>query len=649
MDMNYIRVTKGLVDKGQLISPNDLYDFVTDSEKDYYASVFRYKPEHFETFKKTGSIRGINDVTTNQLIFDFDSKTDLEKTRQDALTAIERLQKYGIKDSTIQIYFSGNKGFTVQVELNRFLSPEQVRTIALKKIAYGLDTADSSVYDASQIIRVPGTKHPKSGLYKVPLTLSQLKTLSIDDIKKRASSLDNIKEDFEWNPATPNEDLFKIVETKVETKKTQYEVDLNKKPSQWRNCKWSLLQGNFKEGERHSALMVIAATCRGLGYDKDTTYYMCKSALKKQASRTGQEEFSKEELYSNIIEQSVFTDNWEGGQYTCTKPGWLQDYCQTLGEHTCKEKEEEERPCIQLDDITLDFGKYAREFEQNVIKTGITELDSNVTFCTSTLCGLLGQPGAGKTTMAINYLNNTSSIDIPSVFFSLDMGKPIVYAKLVQRLTGYSFKKVLDIFKNDPKQAAEISEILKEEYKNVGFNFRSGLTVSDIKTTILEREQALGKKVKLLVIDYLECLAGPYADQTANTGFLANQLKDISNDLEVCTLLLLQTQKHSTPDISDPLLSLKGVKGSSLIEQSCSTILTLWRDGYNPRHVQDDKYISFAVVKNRFGSLWSGDFSWDGQKGDIRELTEEEREELKGFRERKKAEKIKEQESNEWK
>ena len=104
-------------------------------------------------------------------------------------------------------------------------------------------------------------------------------------------------------------------------------------------------------------------------------------------------------------------------------------------------------------------------------------------------------------------------------------------------------------------------------------------------------------------------------------------------------MLLLQTQKHSTPDISDPLLSLKGVKGSSLIEQSCSTILTLWRDGYNPKHVQDDKYISFAVVKNRFGSLWSGDFSWNGLRGDIRELSEEELDSLAEFRERKRQEK----------
>lgn len=638
MTNEYIRVTKGLADKGILVSPSELHNVVTDTEKDYYASLYYYTPKHYELFKKNGSIRGITDVYTDTLIFDFDSKTDLEQTRLDTLTAIHRLKNYGVKDTDIELYFSGNKGFTFNVRLNRKITPEEARKIAIDKIAGDLKTADSSVYDASQIIRVPGTKHPKSGLYKVPLTIPQLKEMSIENIREYASSLDHVTEEFEWTVSEPNSEFF-IVEKKLAKPQVNVELDLSKKPSQWKNCKWSLLQGNFDEGQRHNALMVIAATCRGLGYDKQTTYYMCKSALKKQSERTGQDEFSKEELWQNIIEQSVFTDNWEGGQYTCSKDGWLKDYCDALGQHKCQDKDEDEPPCVKLEDITAEFNDYAKNFEQNVIKTGIKQLDENVTLCTSTLAGLLGQPGAGKTSMAINYLRNTSAADIPSVFLSLDMGKPIVYAKLVQKITGLSFKAVLDLFKNNPAEAARIAEVLKEEYKNVGFNFKSGVTVPDIKTIVQEHEQALGKKVKLLVIDYLECLAGPYADQTANTGFLANQLKDLSNDLGVCTLLLLQTQKHSTPDISDPLLSLKGVKGSSLIEQSCSTILTLWRDGYNPKHVKDDKYISFAVVKNRFGSLWSGDFSWSGLRGDIRELAEEELDELAEFRERKRQEK----------
>ena len=636
---HFVRLTKGVADKGKLVPVTDIYEYIEDQNKDYYASAYYYNDKHYEDFKQTGTIRGTKDVTTNKIWFDFDSASQPEVAQSETIELIRRLEKFGIQRKNIEIYFSGNKGFHLVVTLNRYINPEQVASICINKFGSSLVSLDRAVYDPSRIFRVPGTRHQKSGLFKIPLTYNQLHDYNINQIKTLAASLDNIENEFEWEVAYPNDELFEIEEKKKVTTTTVDPIDFSKKPQQWKNCKWALLQGNFKEGERHNALMVIAATCRGLGYDKETTYYMCKSAMKKQAALTGQDEFSKEELYTNIIEQSVFTDNWEGGQYSCQKPGWLQNYCHSLGEHKCK-AEKEEPPILKIEEMGPLFSSYAQNFEQNIIKTGITSLDNHVMLCASTLNGLLGQPGAGKTSMSLQYLLNTSTEGINSTFFSLDMGMPIVYAKMIQKLTGVNFKEVLRIFKDDPKKAAALTQQLKELYRNVGFNFRSGLTVPDMKQTILEQEQQRGEKVKLVVIDYLECIAGPYSDQTANTGFIANQLKDLANDLNTCILLLLQTQKHSTPDVSDPLLSLKGVKGSSLIEQSCSTILTLWREGYNPKTIDDDRYISFAIVKNRFGSLWSGDFSWHGVTGDIRELTEEEQEELMEFKSRKQQAKL---------
>jgi replicative DNA helicase len=130
---------------------------------------------------------------------------------------------------------------------------------------------------------------------------------------------------------------------------------------------------------------------------------------------------------------------------------------------------------------------------------------------------------------------------------------------------------------------------------------------------------------------------------------ITNQLKDMATEMEVCIILLLQTQKHSTPDISDPLLSMKQIKGSSAIEQNCSVVLTLWREGYNPDFVEDDKYISFALVKNRFGSLWKGDFSWEPVKGQIGSLSEEERDEFEQFKKRKNDKRMADiKEKNDW-
>lgn len=630
MQQYYYNFKEGLNSKGRLMTLEQLEKLQKDPNKDYYISIYKYNEEQKRKVDQNGTVSGIRDVTTDILVWDFDNANNPDDARKDVVSLAHRLvEKYNVNPDVIQCYYSGSKGFHVVLYLgNQQVTPEQFKK-ATATIAEGLKSFDSVVSDPARVIRLEYTKHPKTGLYKIPLHIAEVDEMEMAQIKELAQ---NSREDIEFGamPVVLPPSLFKTEEKKKEPIKQMEEN--TKPPKGWKPYKWAIAQGQFESGERHQALMVLAATCRALGYDKEQTYYMCKTALKKQARRTGQEEFPKEELWKNIIEESVFSDRWEGGQYSPKTNPWLQNYCERMGFDA---EEKEELPCIDLDVLTEQFTDYATNFEQNIIKTGINELDENVMFSTSTLNGLLGQPGSGKTTMALNFLLNTSLNGIPSVFLSLDMGAPIVYAKLVQKATGYSFKKALELFRTDPVKARSIANDIKSNYKNVGFNFKSGLTVSDIKTVIQKQSETSGLQPRLLVIDYLECLAGPYSDATANAALIANQLKDLANEEEISILLLLQTQKHSTPDISDPLLSMKQIKGSSVIEQACSTVVTLWREGYNPRYIDDDKYISFAVVKNRFGSLWQGDFSWEPIRGHIRSLSEEEREEFEHFKERK--------------
>jgi KaiC/GvpD/RAD55 family RecA-like ATPase len=641
--MEYYNFKEGLNSKGKLMTLDQLSKLEKDPNKDYYISIYKYNEEQKKRVEEKGTISGIRDVTTDILVWDFDSANNPDNARRDVVTLAHRLvDKYSVDPDSIQCYYSGSKGFHVVLYLgDKQVTPEEFKK-ATTSISEGLTTFDAVVSDPARVIRMEYTKHPKTGLFKIPLHVSEVDEMDIEAIKNLAKTS---REDIEFSaaPVALPEVLFKAPEKKKEPVEVE---ESTKAPKGWRDYKWSIAQGNFESGERHQALMVLAATCRALGYDKEQTYYMCKSALKKQARRTGQDEFPKEELWENIIEESVFSDRWEGGQYSPKTNPWLKKYCEKMGFDT---EEKEEAPCVDLDTLTNQFTDYATNFEQNIIKTGITELDQNIMFSTSTLNGLLGQPGSGKTTMALNFLLNTSMNGVPSVFLSLDMGAPIVYAKLVQKATGLSFKKALELYRENPTKAKQISDVIKKEYKNVGFNFKSGLTVGDIKNIIQKQSEATGTRPRLLVIDYLECLAGPYSDATANAALIANQLKDLANEEEISILLLLQTQKHSTPDVSDPLLSMKQIKGSSVLEQACSTVLTIWREGYNPNFIDDDKYVSFAVVKNRFGSLWRGDFSWEPIRGTIRSLTEEERDEFEAFKERKKQQRANDaRERSEW-
>lgn len=627
--MSYVRLCKSVYDKGMLIKPENLWDNIQDPSKEHYVSLFEYTEEHFKQFQQTKTVKGIKDTTTNRLLFDLDNKDDPSLAINDAKELIQRLTKHNIKEKDIEIYFSGNKGVHVSVTLNnRKLTPTQAYSLAVNKFGKDLKTLDPSVYDASQIIRVPGTKHA-SGLYKIPLTWNELQTLTLDQIKTKAKSLDNITEEFSWEEVNPSEEFFKVVEEKV---KKNYTVDLTKKDSRWRNCKWSLLQGNFDAGQRHQALLTIAATARGLGYDKETAYYMCKSALKKQAAKTGTDDFPKEELWNNIIEASIYKEGWEGGSFTCQKVGWLQTYCKSL-----------DRPCeahsdtntIKIEEAFGMFKNYATNIDQNTILTGIKPLDDRLRMTVGMSVGVVAPPGAGKTSLVLQVLNSLSNSGEQALFLSYDMFHALVFQKLIQRHFNVQPRDIFETFKsNDIKTQNKYLSAIKEQYKHVEFCFRAGQTYEQILDTIKEAEDNSGKKVKLIACDYNELVQSGMSDGTASSNYVAQKMREIANVKETCVLSLFQPSKLSGSP-SDEITSYRAAKGGSGIEQSVSVMLGMSRPGYDPRKFHNDKFMAINCLKNRMGGLFGIDLYWDGLTGSLREMTEEEERLLQQIRDEK--------------
>lgn len=634
----YKRLCKGLETKGRLIpANNDTYDYIDNPEQDWYVSTFLYNEEQKKDFESTGTIQGVTDVVTDKLWWDFDNEFEPSEAKKSTIVLVDRLINLGIAKEDICIAFSGNKGFGVELKVDKLLTPKEVKNIAFE-VGKDLLHLDNKMYNASRIFRVIGTKHKKTGLYKTPLTYLQLKELPMDNLMQLAKSSPEDNNEFRWNSITLPDYLY-VQKKEVMPVKVQVveDIDFTKKIKGWSNCKWAISQGyDVKSGDRHEKLLCIVATSKALNYSKEQAYYNAKNADEQGVIRNGGVKSNKDEIWTLV--ESVYSDAWKGGTFSCKdgKTPWLTDVCNSLGHHKCKH--EEDKIFSEFGELTQIFNKFATDIDKNKIKTGIQELDNNVTLVTSTLVGLLGNPGSGKTNLSLNILNNCSINNIPSVFFSMDMGVPLIYLKLAQKHKGYTHDKIFQMYKNKDPEVEEINKLIESNYKNVKFSFRSGLTVDKMKESILAHQEKTGQKIKLVVVDYLECVAGEFSDATANTALIANQLKDLANETETCVLLLLQTQKHSAaPD--EPLLSMKNIKGSSVIEQAASVILTLWREGYSPKYADQDKYISIATVKDRFNSLWRQDFKWAGLKGTITDLEDFEREELEDLRNRKKQEK----------
>jgi hypothetical protein len=646
--IKYVRICKGVTDKGQLVPvDDDIMRHVNDDKHDWYRSLYHYNGEHFKTFKETGTIKGITDVETNRLVWDFDSKDNLEVARHDSIELCSRLISDGIAANDLRICFSGRKGFAVEVVTQQTFNVKEFRNIT-STLAEGLTTYDPVVSNASRIVRIEGTKHQQSGLYKRPLSLDQLSDTPINMIKEWASNLKDIPVgEGDWGEVNLPDAVIKLkVDKKVE-QKVQYQqtdLDFKSKPKGFPNCKFAIMNGFFEEGSRSTCLTALAATCRASHYPKEIAYSICKGAARLQSTRTGSEAFPKEEIWNNIISQ-VYNPTWKGGQYSCKSDPVLKKVCDSLGEHRCKE--DEDKIFVSLSDVSTKFEDFAVNIEKNTIKLGIPEIDDQVQLMTGSTAGLLGAPSSGKTSALLTFLNNASKNEIDSVLFSMDMAPNIVFLKLVQKHTGKQRHEVFEAYKHDKRQVNEWVELLKQEYKNVCFSFRTGNTTLEMKEAIMRHQDTTGRKVKLVGYDYLECIQGPYSDATANTAVIANQIKDIGNELDVLNMLLLQPQKHAG-DPSEPLLSMRNVKGSSVIEQACATIITIYREGFGPKSPEKDKFITISTVKDRMGSLASIDLGWTGLTGNIYTLTDEERDELHDVRSNKKAQKAAESSRDPW-
>ena len=642
---NYIRVCTGLQDKGKLVPiGTDVYKGI-NLNKDHYVSAFVYNEEQYAKIKAAGSVAGIDDTFTNKLYWDFDSESDLDQARVDAAELCSRLeQKHKIPSESIALFFSGKKGFQVEVIFdNESFTPPQAKNVCLN-IGEGLPTLDRQIYNASRLLRLPLSKHQSTGLFKIPLNYQELSTITIDAIKEDAKlpfAIDDLKGLF---VSTQVEDSaikeMKAKAPKIEERKSlsvDYDistVDWSAKPKFLTPEKYLLTLGFFGSGERSHALMVLGSTYKAQQFNETQCYHLLKSAAEIQAERTGTEKFSKAEIYKNIISQ-IYAPHWKGGQYSVSNDDLLQELSLLVPPHVKSANTMDS--AISITQGLLGFKDYAKNIGKNTIKTGIPALDRKIRLQTGRLYSILGCPGAGKTSMTTIFLNNTSLSGDHNIFFSFDMSGPDTIQKLIQKHTKYTADEIYAKMEKDPEGSEqEFHKILSENYKNTTFVFKTGMSLSEMKQTIVDTEKSLGVSFRLVIVDYLELVQSKFSDPTQASMESIQGLREIAVGMNKAVIALLQPSKAGG-NIDEPITSYHAAKGSSSIAQACTAMLTIHRPGCTSRTPEYDKFLGVDCVKNRAGPLFSLDLHWDGRTGNLRELDSVERIELKELMERKKA------------
>jgi hypothetical protein len=101
-------------------------------------------------------------------------------------------QRYPEVEGVLPVFFSGRRGFHVLLELTNSPAPAVGFHRVARTFAEGIATRagvriDTSVYDANHLIRLPNTRHPKTGLFKRRIDSEALFRLDVPRILEHAA------------------------------------------------------------------------------------------------------------------------------------------------------------------------------------------------------------------------------------------------------------------------------------------------------------------------------------------------------------------------------------------------------------------------------------------------------------------------------
>lgn len=309
--------------------------FQHEEAKDFncFATVQRYANE--------GKVDGEDFAAP--LYFDLDYGDDPAVAQREAKKVTDFFMKeLDIQEQDIRVYFSGSKGFhiiideralgvTPRTDLHRvykhiagYVKYRLGDTVTVENehgkpvnITEPLKSVDLVVYTVKRMLRLPYSRHQKTGLYKIELSVKELGLLSLDEIKARAK--------IGTRPLSPTEektvrkrpkvgafyaDKLKEYEDAAATANQRYDKEefiftKDKPPA----CVQDILEHGWKkDGDRNNATVQLACYFKAAGYDKNEVIKTLEEWVTKYTSADSSYSVRQRVANTRSVIEAVYSD-----------------------------------------------------------------------------------------------------------------------------------------------------------------------------------------------------------------------------------------------------------------------------------------------------------------------------------------------------
>lgn len=270
----YVELAVGSVSNRGIIVPiEEVHSFLKPNEE-LYVSYFSYDQdivEHMKTYKTVKSFKGKHYL--RNIIFDLDKGALTEN-------ALLELVRYFINETLrdewkldideIQPFFSG-RGFHIHTSdffgfKDEITLPETMATT----LSEYFPQADN-IYNKNRIIRVNNSFNMKSQLHKIPLSIDEVNSLSVDEIKSLAKTQ---RHGFEYAPLPQIEKPHTSKILKPYKEDTKERVQVKDDVSGVVTCIQKIFKEGPVKGSRHTKILRMVSSFRRHGIPREGVYAM---------------------------------------------------------------------------------------------------------------------------------------------------------------------------------------------------------------------------------------------------------------------------------------------------------------------------------------------------------------------------------------
>ena len=234
----------------------------------------------------------------------------------------------------------------------------------------------------------------------------------------------------------------------------------------------------------------------------------------------------------------------------------------------------------------------------------------------SDLILVAARPAMGKTAFTLNIAQNVTMLyDKTVAFFSLEMGKEQLVARILSSVAGVSSEKLRRANMDPADWEKVIAAADRMSKAKLFIDDTPGLTVQDMRSKL--RRLKVEHGLDLVIVDYIQLMQGRNSGKGSENSQqevseISRNLKLIAREFNVPLIALSQLSRgvESRPD-KRPVLS--DLRESGSLEQDADIVIFLYRDKYYDENSEKGDNAEVLIRKHRNGSVGTVELRFIGE------------------------------------